>query len=76
MLLLLHADCIYLVEAPDSGQDDTILEFLHIIAVSLYHSRVPGSIINPIIIRVQLDHALREVLQLDGSLGFGTSSNR
>jgi hypothetical protein len=30
----------YLIEAPDSGQDNTILECLHIVSVPLYHSRV------------------------------------
>jgi hypothetical protein len=56
----------YLVEAPDSGQNDTVLECLHIVSVPLYHSRVLRSLVHSIIVCFKLQDSLRKVFQFHG----------
>jgi hypothetical protein len=56
---------MYLVEASDPCQNNTVLELVHVIPMLLKGSRVSGTFVNNLMIRFQLHGTLREVLQLD-----------
>lgn len=65
---------MYLVEPPDSSQNNTVLEFLHVVAMPLNNRWVSGSIIHHFIIWFQFQRTLREVLELYGGFRFSRPS--
>jgi hypothetical protein len=63
----------YLIEAPNTRENYTILELLHVISMTLNDCRVTWGLVNAIIISLELHNALWKVLQLDSRFRLCTS---
>jgi hypothetical protein len=55
----------YLIEAPNTRENYTILELLHVISVTLHDCRVTGGVVDAIIIGLKLHNTLWKILQFD-----------
>lgn len=67
--MILH----YLVETPYSRQQNTVLEFGHVVLGPLKHRRILWELIDFLIRLLWLQQPLRKLIQLEGSLPLSTT---